>query len=110
LNHQKIRVRVKEQSFVARLAAGKVGAKSVAIGFGETIFLYGASKQELLNNKQWLCHEIMHVLQYKREGFIRFLIKYVWLSLRFGYQNNPLELEAQQAANDKEILKRVVIL
>lgn len=82
----------------------------MAIVFGRTIYLYGASKQDLLANAHWLCHELMHVMQYKREGFIRFLIKYLWLSLRYGYKNNPLELEAEQGANDKEILKRVEIL
>jgi hypothetical protein len=110
LNKYKIEVKIKERSFVARLAALKLGTTNVAIVFGRTIFLYGATKQELLNDENWLKHELMHVFQYEREGFIRFLFKYVWLSIRYGYKRNPLELEAELAVNDKEILNQVVIL
>lgn len=107
---KQITIRIKEQAFIARLAAFKLGTKRVAIVFGQTIYLYGASRKDFQNNAYWLRHEVMHVLQYQREGWIRFLFKYVWLSIRFGYRNNPLEKEAQSAENDKEILIRVRFL
>ena len=107
-NH--IYIRIKENAFVARLAALKLGTKRAAIVFGSTIYLYGASRKDIQDNVAWMRHEVMHVLQYHREGVIRFLIKYLWLSLRFGYRNNPLEKEARNAENDKEILNKVHFL
>jgi hypothetical protein len=40
-------------------------------------------------------HELGHVNQYKRYGIAGFLARYLWLSIRYGYKNNPLELEAR---------------
>jgi hypothetical protein len=50
------------------------------------------------------------VLQYQREGFFGFLLKYLWYSVRFGYRQNPFEIEAREAQIDKEILKKVRII
>jgi hypothetical protein len=37
------------------------------------------------------------VEQYRRFGFIGFLVLYGWYSLKHGYFNNPLEVEARAA-------------
>ncbi len=107
-----IEVRIRENALVARIAAFNLGAskQGAAIVFGRTIYLHKVSRDQLLKNIPYLRHEIAHVLQYEREGYFSFLAKYLWYSLRFGYQNNPFEREAQQAQTDKEILKRVRIL
>lgn len=107
-----IPVRIKENSLVARIAAFNLGASQsgAAIVFCRTIYLYKVSKTELTQNIPYLRHEVMHVLQYEREGFLGFLFKYLWLSIRFGYRQNPFEIEARAAQTDKEILKRVRIL
>lgn len=110
MNSAPIYVRIKEQAFVARMAALKLNANSVAIVFGRTIYLYGTTRMDLLSNECWLRHEVKHVLQWKKEGYILFLLKYLLYSLRYGYKKNPYELEAQAAENDKEILKEVEIL
>ena len=107
-----IQVRIKENALVARIAAFKLGASKTgaAIVFGSTIYLYKVTREELLSNIPYLRHEVAHVLQYHREGWFGFLAKYLWLSLRFGYRQNPFELEARDAQTDKEILKKVTIL
>lgn len=107
-----IEVRIKENALVARIAAFNLGASKhgAAIVFGSTIYLYKVTKKQLKSNIPYLRHEVAHVLQYKREGWVGFLAKYLWYSLRFGYRQNPFELEAQNAQTDKEILNKVRIL
>ncbi len=107
-----IKVRIKENALVARIAAFNLGASDAgaAIVFGKTIYLYKVTREQLLANIPYLRHEVAHVLQYQREGWFGFLAKYVWLSIRFGYRKNPMEIEAQNAQNDKEILNQVTIL
>ena len=43
-------------------------------------------------------HEMAHVAQIERMGFVRFYLKYLWYNIRYGYKKNPLELEAIKAA------------
>ena len=90
-------INIKENSWQAKIAAKKLGGKSVAMVFGKTIHLWGVSKSEFLSNENWLKHELKHVEQYGRYGYIGFLIRYLWLSLKHGYYNNPLEVEARAA-------------
>lgn len=42
-------------------------------------------------------HEMAHWAQYQRMGAVMFYVRYVWLSLRHGYRNNPMEIEARAA-------------
>ncbi len=49
----------------------------------------------------WLFrHELEHVYQQIREGRVRFYLKYFYYSLRYGYQNNPYEVEAYSRQHD----------
>lgn len=98
------KVRVRENSIVARIAAWKLRAPNMAITLGSTIYLYKASRQELLENQRWLRHELKHIEQYKRLGPFRFFWKYLWYSIRYGYHNNPMEIEARLAESDEEEL------
>lgn len=90
-------VKIKENSFIARLAAWKLKANSVAIVFGKTIHLSQVSKNEFLKNERWLLHELEHVRQYQRLGSILFLFQYILEWLRKGYYENHFEVEARQA-------------
>lgn len=92
--------RIKEQSWLAFLAAKKLRTNKVAIVWGRTIHLHNTTAKEFLQNSRWVKHELAHVEQYKRYGLLRFLILYLWYSVRFGYYNNPLEIEAR--AKEKE--------
>jgi hypothetical protein len=88
---------IKENSFLARLAARKLGKGNVAMVLGKTIHLWNATEAEFLQNKKWVKHELCHVRQFQQYGFIGFLSRYVWESIRIGYYNNKYEVEARAA-------------
>jgi hypothetical protein len=88
---------IKENSFVARLAALKLGVKGVAIVFGKTIYLHNTTRDDFLKNERWVKHELCHIRQFKQHGYVPFILKYVWESLRTGYYNNKYEAEARAA-------------
>lgn len=44
-----------------------------------------------------LAHELVHVEQIRRMGRVKFLVTYLWYQLVYGYQENPLEIEARAA-------------
>lgn len=46
-------------------------------------------------------HEQEHLNQMTREGKLRFMANYVWWLLRYGYWNNPYEIEARKAAGQQ---------
>ncbi len=99
-------IRIKENSWIARIAAYKLGVTNCAIVIGNNIHLYNATKEQLIRNTPWLRHEIAHVLQWKEHGFILFLFKYLLYSIRYGYTNNPFEIEARNAESDLNLLAR----
>ena len=90
-------LRIKENSWVAKIAAKKLRATSVAIVLGNTIHLYNTSKVEFLQNTRWVKHELCHVQQFNAHGYAGFIIKYLWESLKKGYYNNKFEVEARKA-------------
>jgi hypothetical protein len=92
-----MQLNIKENSWVAKLAAKKLRSKNVAIVLGSTIHLYNVSKQEFLQNKKWVKHEMTHLEQFKRYGFFSFIVMYLWESARKGYYNNKYEIEARMA-------------
>lgn len=46
-----------------------------------------------------LRHELEHIYQVRREGWIKFYVTYLWFNIRRGYKNNPYELEANAVEN-----------
>jgi hypothetical protein len=96
----KVEYYIRENSFIAKLAAKKLKASSVAIVIGRTIHLHNASKKEFLNNSAWLKHELAHIKQFRQHGFLPFLIKYLWESAKNGYCNNKYEIEARAAEHN----------
>lgn len=48
-------------------------------------------------NERLLRHERKHLEQIKRDGRVVFSIKYLWWLCRYGYWNNPYEVEARAA-------------
>ena len=88
---------IKENSWLAKLAAKKMKANSIAMVLGKTIHLWGTTKENFLADERWLKHELCHIKQYQKNGTVLFLIKYLWESLRVGYYNNKFEVEAREA-------------
>lgn len=110
LTHTCMLVRIKENSLVAKLAAAKLKADQVAIVFGSTIHLHNTSQAEFLKDKEWLCHELKHVEQYRQHGFAGFLIRYLIDWIRNGYYNNRFEKEARENESDISLIERVKII
>jgi hypothetical protein len=90
-------VHLKENSWRARLACRIMKAYSVAIVFGNTIHLWNITTAEFMRNKRLVRHELKHVEQYQRLGYLRFLVQYLWESWRKGYYQNRFEVEARAA-------------
>lgn len=88
---------IKENSWVGKMAAKKLGTQNVAIVIGTTIHLYNVTREEFLCNEKWLKHEMCHIEQFATHGFYTFIIKYLWESLKSGYYNNKYEIEARKA-------------
>lgn len=40
-------------------------------------------------------HELVHWQQYQALGVVKFYAKYLWLLLKHGYTNHPMEKEAR---------------
>lgn len=45
-------------------------------------------------------HELQHVYQVRREGWLKFYLTYLWYQMRYGYAKNPYEVEANAVEND----------
>lgn len=39
-------------------------------------------------------HETIHIHQMQTDGLFKFYIKYMYYTIRYGYDNNPYEIEA----------------
>lgn len=99
-NNIPVRYILKENSWIARIAAWKLNAASVAMVLGHTIHLHNTTKEVFLINTQWLKHELCHVRQFEQHGFFPFLIKYIVESIRKGYYHNKYEVEARLAEDE----------
>jgi hypothetical protein len=88
---------IKENSWLAKLAAKKLKSNAVAMVLGKTIYLHNTTKADFLQDERWLKHELCHIEQFKKHGYIFFIVKYLWESIRKGYYNNRFEVEARQA-------------
>jgi hypothetical protein len=91
---------VKENSWLAGIAAWKLGSNAIALVLGKTIHLHNISKAAFLQNRRLLRHELCHVRQYQQHGVIWFLLQYSWESIRRGYYNNKFEVEARKAEEE----------
>ena len=93
-------IKIKERSWKARIAAWWLGVDNVAFTLGKTIYLYNATAQEFLHDTRWVKHELKHVEQFSRYGFIPFIARYTIETIKKGYRNNKYEIEARMAEHD----------
>jgi hypothetical protein len=105
----KIHILVRENSWLASLAAKKMKTDSVALVLGRTIHLHGVSRAELLANKTLFRHELQHVLQYRQKGQFLFLVQYLWEGVFKKYEEISFEIDARAHEQDWGLLKDVVI-
>lgn len=52
---------------------------------------------EHMGNMKLRLHEEAHWRQAKEMGTMKFYLLYLYYSIRYGYWNNPMEVEARQA-------------
>lgn len=95
--NEQVRYRIKENSFLASIAASVLRVRKVAMVMGRVIHLHNTSRSEFENNARWLRHELCHIRQFRQHGLIPFLFKYFIETLRKGYYNNRFEVEARKA-------------
>ena len=47
-----------------------------------------------MKNKCLQIHELTHVKQIERDGIIKFSVMYTYYTIKYGYRDNPYEIEA----------------
>ena len=72
----------------------------MAIVIGSAIHLYNVTKLEFLQNEKWVKHEVCHLEQFQKHGYLTFILKYLWESMRHGYHRNKYEEEARKAEEE----------
>ena len=55
---------------------------------------------ERLQDEKLRKHELEHARQISEYGVVGFYARYLWFTLRHGYQNNPLEVLSRKAENE----------
>ena len=105
-----MKITIREHSFLARIAAIVLKQKKVAIVTGNIIHLWNTRKEEFLSNKKWLQHELVHVLQYAEHGRLKFMLMYLWESIKNGYHKNKFEAEARRYENESALSSIVRII
>ncbi len=93
-------ISIKENSWIAKIAARKLRSDNVAIVIGKTIHLHNVSKGRFLEDKRWVKHELCHIQQFQQHGFVGFIFKYLVESMREGYFHNKYEAEARSAETE----------
>jgi hypothetical protein len=101
------KVKIKENSWLARIAAKKLDSPSMAMVVGKTIHLHNSSREEFLKNKRWVRHEVAHVKQYAKLGLLRFIFFYLLETFNKGYEYNSFEVDAREKEKDLSILSEV---
>jgi hypothetical protein len=101
------RIKIKKNSWLAKIAARKLASPAIAMVIGKTIYLHNSSKADFLRNERWVRHEVAHVKQYMKLGVVKFIFLYLLESFNKGYENNIFEIDARQKERDISILSEV---
>ena len=52
-----------------------------------------------INDERLIRHEMTHINQMQQDGKFIFTCKYMFWSIKYGYWNNPYEIEARKREN-----------
>jgi hypothetical protein len=105
-----LKISIREQSLIAKMAAIILKQKKVAIVTCNIIHLWNTGKDEFVQNKKWLQHELVHVLQYREHGCFKFMVMYLWESLKNGYAGNKFEKEARLYENESALSANIKVI
>ena len=50
-----------------------------------------------MDDEKLIRHEKKHLEQIQEQGRLKFAVKYTYYTMRYGYWNNPYEIEAREA-------------
>lgn len=103
------KVYLKENSWLAKLAARKLQSDRMAIVWRSTVHLHNTSSAEFLADQNWVNHELKHIAQFKQYGWFRFACLYLLESIKHGYYNNRFEKEARLSEHSAAIDYSIVI-
>ena len=83
---------------IHKIAKGLIRAYMNKQGFrGWTSFwdtIYYVDEKSMAD-KKLRNHELKHIEQIERDGKLKFAFKYTYYQIRYGYKNNPYEIEAR---------------
>jgi len=60
-----------------------------------TIWPFIITKEKTISDRL-LQHELVHIKQQKRGWLVGFYVKYFYYQWKYGYENNPYEIEARE--------------
>ena len=52
-----------------------------------------------MDDDKLIRHEMKHIEQIQEQGRLKFAVKYTYYTMRYGYWNNPYEIEARESEN-----------
>jgi hypothetical protein len=87
------KIKIKENSKIARLAARINKSEKYAITIGRTIFI-NCTEEEFFAQTWWVRHELTHIGQYRKHGIPGFIAIYLFYSVFRNYSDIPFEKEA----------------
>ena len=71
-------------------------------GYGITLGHWLLVREDSKDLAYVIQHERVHWAQWQKEGsYIKWLMKYLWCNIRYGYVNNPYEKEAVKKGFNK---------
>ena len=89
---------IKEANHLVKLFLVRTGYAGITLPpFG--IFIL----KERINDTVLRNHELVHWEQYKKLGTIGFYAKYLYYNFKYGYWNNPMEIEARNNSTNTKI-------
>jgi hypothetical protein len=50
-----------------------------------------------MDDEKLIRHEKKHIEQIQEQGRLKFAVKYTYYTMRYGYRDNPYEIEAREA-------------
>ena len=71
-----------------------------AVTLGQTTY-YSCDKSYVDKDSVWMKHEDVHKEQFKKDGWIKFLTRYIWQLITKGYKNIDYEIEAVKKSQEE---------
>lgn len=92
VNDEIIRVTIKESTYLSKWFLKLFGYDGHA-SLWRTVYIL----PEHFSDNALINHELEHIRQIEREGKFKFSVKYLYFLVRYGYWNNPYEIQAREA-------------